>query len=77
MASPANTPKIGFYKSFGRPIAKVFLGAMFTYQMTYLLWLKLETQEVKASKTGDLVLLLFTLATTESLKPNRMHWSYV
>lgn len=41
---------MGFYKSFGRPIAKVFLGAVFTYQLAYWLWVKLETDEVKKKK---------------------------
>lgn len=51
--SPSKTVhQVGFYKSFGRPIAKVFLGAMFTYQITYLLWHKLEIEETKAYKTG-------------------------
>lgn len=48
----SDSPQVGFYRSFGRPIAKVFLGAMFTYQMTYLLWLKLETEETKADQNG-------------------------
>lgn len=42
--------KVGFYKSFGRPIAKVFLGAIFTYQVTYLMWTKLESDEIKQQK---------------------------
>lgn len=41
---------MGFYKSFGRPIAKVFLGAVFTYQLAYWLWVKLETDEAKKEK---------------------------
>ncbi|KAF2790593.1 hypothetical protein K505DRAFT_311144 [Melanomma pulvis-pyrius CBS 109.77] len=36
-----------FYKSFGSPILKCFLGALFTYQVTYWAWLKLETLEEK------------------------------
>ncbi len=53
-ASPSKTSchQVGFYKSFGRPIAKVFLGAMFTYQITYLVWHRLEIEETKAYKTG-------------------------
>lgn len=41
---------MGFYKSFGRPVAKVFLGAVFTYQLAYWIWVKLETDEVKKKK---------------------------
>jgi hypothetical protein len=43
---------VGFYKSFGRPIAKVFLGAVFTYQVVYWTWVKLETDEIKEKKNG-------------------------
>lgn len=50
----AEARKVGFYTSFGRPVAKVFLGAMFTYQLAYLLWHKLEIEELKAYKTGTL-----------------------
>jgi len=41
-----------FYQDFGRPIAKVFLGALFTYQVLYWSWLKLESIEVKREKNG-------------------------
>ncbi|GAW12668.1 hypothetical protein ANO14919_020380 [Xylariales sp. No.14919] len=37
-----------FYKTFGRPIAKVFLMAIFTYQLVYYLWVRLEQDEVRA-----------------------------
>ena len=46
---------MGFYKSFGRPIAKVFLGAVFTYQFTYLAWMRLEKDEIKQQKRGMFV----------------------
>ncbi|KAF2016066.1 hypothetical protein BU24DRAFT_422393 [Aaosphaeria arxii CBS 175.79] len=36
-----------FYKSFASPIVKCFLGALFTYQVTYWGWMKLETLEEK------------------------------
>lgn len=42
--------EVGFYKSFGGPVAKVFLGAVFTYQAVYWAWVKLETDEIKNSK---------------------------
>ena len=44
--------QVRFYKSFGRPIAKVFLGAVFTYQVVYWGWVKLETDEIKRQKKG-------------------------
>ncbi|KAI9674668.1 MAG: hypothetical protein M1817_001571 [Caeruleum heppii] len=46
--------QISFYSSFGRPIAKVFLGALFTYQALYWLWVKLETEEVKREKQDEI-----------------------
>ncbi|KAF2416432.1 hypothetical protein EJ08DRAFT_643913, partial [Tothia fuscella] len=41
-----------FYKSFGFPVIKVFLGALFTYQLIYWSWLKLESLEVKEENDG-------------------------
>ncbi|MCJ1460646.1 hypothetical protein MMC28_011028, partial [Mycoblastus sanguinarius] len=49
-ASKSMSPHVGFYKSFGRPVAKVFFGAVFTYQTVYWLWLKLETDEIRDRK---------------------------
>lgn len=40
------------YKTFVSPFAKVFLGAIFTYQVIYWTWLKLETDESKVEKNG-------------------------
>jgi len=50
--------QIGFYKTFTRPIAKVLLMATFTYQLVYWGWVKLETDEVKGLKNGQLFPLL-------------------
>lgn len=41
-----------YYKSFGLPVAKCFLGALFTYQITYWLWMKLESLEQQKDKEG-------------------------
>lgn len=41
-----------FYKTFGRPIAKVVLTAIFTYQLVYYAWVRLEHNEVKADLNG-------------------------
>ncbi|KAF2876103.1 hypothetical protein BDV95DRAFT_590287 [Massariosphaeria phaeospora] len=43
-----------FYKSFGSPVLKSFLGALFTYQVIYWAWLKLETLEAKAEKEAEI-----------------------
>jgi len=40
-----------------KPFAKVFLGALFTYQVVYWTWLRLETYEVKAEKKKEISLL--------------------
>ncbi|GAB7345344.1 hypothetical protein MBLNU457_3696t1 [Dothideomycetes sp. NU457] len=39
-----------FYKTFGRPMAKVFLGAMFTYQVLWICWTKLENVDIEHTK---------------------------
>ncbi|KAM0796288.1 hypothetical protein BDR22DRAFT_868036 [Usnea florida] len=44
------SPHVGFYRSFGRPIAKVFLGAVVAYQTIYWVWVKLEVEEIKNKK---------------------------
>ena len=41
-----------FYKTFTRPVAKCLLLAMFTYQLAYYAWVKLETDEIKHEKDG-------------------------
>lgn len=46
--------QLGFYRSFGRPIAKVFLGAVFTYQVIYFAWVKLDVEDVKDKKSSSL-----------------------
>ncbi|PWY72511.1 hypothetical protein BO94DRAFT_627802 [Aspergillus sclerotioniger CBS 115572] len=45
------------YKLFVGPFAKVFLGAIFTYQMLYWTWLKLEMNESKYEKNQEVAAL--------------------
>lgn len=45
------------YKTFVSPFAKVFLGAIFTYQVIYWTWLKLETDESKVEKNEEVAVL--------------------
>ncbi|KAL1982295.1 hypothetical protein VTN96DRAFT_1453 [Rasamsonia emersonii] len=45
---------IAAFRPFGRPFAKVFLGALFTYQVLYWAWLKLETSELKLQKNEEI-----------------------
>lgn len=39
--------KTNFYKTFTRPVAKVLLMAIFTYQLAYWGWVKLEQDEIR------------------------------
>ncbi|KAI0119196.1 hypothetical protein F4814DRAFT_447009 [Daldinia grandis] len=54
----ARSPNAQFYKTFGRPIAKVFLVAVFTYQLAYYFWLRLEQDETRAEMRGTRALPL-------------------
>lgn len=42
-----------WYRTFGRPVAKNFLIALFTYQVLYWGWLKMESVEVKKEKESE------------------------
>ncbi|KAF2237637.1 hypothetical protein EV356DRAFT_529962 [Viridothelium virens] len=53
-SSAQSNPHRQFYRSWGFPVMKVFLGALFTYQLTYFAWLKLETMEEKQQKDTEL-----------------------
>ncbi|KAK0635275.1 hypothetical protein B0T17DRAFT_515794 [Bombardia bombarda] len=43
-----------FYKTFGRPVAKCLLLAMFTYQLVFWGWTKLEQDEIKAERQAEI-----------------------
>ncbi|GFF38372.1 hypothetical protein IFM46972_05526 [Aspergillus udagawae] len=45
------------YRTFASPFAKVFLGAIFTYQVIYWTWLKLEMDESKFEKNQEVAAL--------------------
>jgi hypothetical protein len=49
-----NSVQRAFYKSFGRPIAKVFFMALFTYQVLHYSWMRLESMEEQEEKTAEL-----------------------
>jgi hypothetical protein len=52
-APPSGTgEKQSFYKTFSRPVFKVGLMAIFTYQLAYYAWVRLETDEAKAEAAG-------------------------
>lgn len=42
-----------FYKTFTRPVAKVLVLAVFTYQVVYWSWVRLEADEVRAETDGE------------------------
>ncbi|KAM0411730.1 hypothetical protein ACHAPD_009947 [Fusarium lateritium] len=50
-----------FYRTFTRPIAKTLLIAVFTYQLTYWSWVKLETDEVRAERDATIEKLETTI----------------
>ncbi|CAK7241850.1 MAG: hypothetical protein STHCBS139747_003321 [Sporothrix thermara] len=39
-----------FFKTFGRPITKVCLMAVFTYQLVFFGWTKLEQDEIRSER---------------------------
>ncbi|KAF9894220.1 hypothetical protein FE257_007722 [Aspergillus nanangensis] len=48
---------MGRYKLLASPFAKVFLGAIFTYQVIHWTWLKLEMDESKYEKNREVASL--------------------
>ncbi|USP79943.1 hypothetical protein yc1106_07217 [Curvularia clavata] len=43
-----------YYGTFGSPLLKCFLGALFTYQLAYYLWYKLETIEERHDTQSEI-----------------------
>ncbi|KKK16430.1 hypothetical protein P175DRAFT_0527266 [Aspergillus ochraceoroseus IBT 24754] len=58
-SQPPSTFKHVFarYKLFAGPFAKVFLGAVFTYQVIRWTWLKLEMDETKVHRNQEVIVL--------------------
>lgn len=46
-----------FFKTFGRPIAKVSLMAVFAYQLVFFAWMKLETDDIRSSREAEIASL--------------------
>ncbi|PTB62798.1 hypothetical protein BBK36DRAFT_1127800, partial [Trichoderma citrinoviride] len=46
-----------FYKTFTRPIGKVLVLAVFTYQVAYWTWVKLEADEHRAETDATIAAL--------------------
>lgn len=58
----------GFYKNFSRPVAIIALGALFTYQVSYYVWLKLEAVEDKETEIKSLEAQLRELTASNESK---------
>ncbi|CAK7233075.1 hypothetical protein SBRCBS47491_008484 [Sporothrix bragantina] len=43
-----------FFKTFGRPITKVCLMAVFTYQLAFFGWTKLEQDEIRNERQAEI-----------------------
>ncbi|KAF2644384.1 hypothetical protein P280DRAFT_393486, partial [Massarina eburnea CBS 473.64] len=52
--TPHPPPQGTFYRTFSYPILKAFLGALFTYQLTYYFWFKLQVAEEKHNKRTEI-----------------------
>ncbi|KAL8371755.1 hypothetical protein RB595_001518 [Gaeumannomyces hyphopodioides] len=49
-SSPQPSHTSNFYKTFGRPVFKVSLSAIFVYQLVYWAWVKLEQDEIMGER---------------------------
>ncbi|KAF2810233.1 uncharacterized protein BDZ99DRAFT_462828 [Mytilinidion resinicola] len=58
-----------FYSTFGSPILKTFLGALFTYQLIYWGWMKLESLDIKDEKNEEISKLEDELRALTEKKP--------
>ncbi|KAI1199520.1 hypothetical protein F5X97DRAFT_117205 [Nemania serpens] len=58
-----------FYKTFGRPVAKVFLLAIFTYQLAYYFWVRMEQDEMRAEVQATISDLEARIERLEQAKP--------
>ncbi|TLD23985.1 hypothetical protein PspLS_06628 [Pyricularia sp. CBS 133598] len=58
-SSSSSKPSLSgdFYKTFGRPILKVVLSAMFVYQVAYYAWVKMETDEITRDRQAEIAKL--------------------
>ncbi|PHH70871.1 hypothetical protein CDD82_6872 [Ophiocordyceps australis] len=57
-----------FYKTFSRPIAKTLLLAVFTYQVIYWGWAKLEAKETRAETDAAIAKLQATVDVYQEAK---------
>ncbi|ATY66523.1 hypothetical protein A9K55_000927 [Cordyceps militaris] len=64
----SNNPTASFYKTFSRPIAKVMILAVFTYQVAYWSWIKLEADEARAKVDAEIETLEKTVTEYKESK---------
>ncbi|KAF7533905.1 hypothetical protein G7054_g6677 [Neopestalotiopsis clavispora] len=57
-----------FYQTFSRPIFKVALMAIFTYQLVYYGWTRLETDEIRADAAATIADLEKRIESLEQAK---------
>ncbi|KAK9414444.1 putative Inner membrane assembly complex subunit 17 [Seiridium unicorne] len=60
-----------FYKTFSRPIFKVALMAIFTYQLAFYAWTKLETDEIRADAAATIADLEKRIEVLEQSKAGK------
>ncbi|ODA78350.1 hypothetical protein RJ55_05731 [Drechmeria coniospora] len=59
-------PLSRFYKTFTRPVAKALLLAVFSYQVVYWSWMKLEADEYRAETDATIMKLEANVATYDN-----------
>ncbi|KAK8244400.1 hypothetical protein HDK90DRAFT_463230 [Phyllosticta capitalensis] len=64
--APASNKHRDFYKDFGPPILKVFLGAFIVYQGLYYGWLKLEDVEKRQDSEAEIERLKTQIAHAQT-----------
>ncbi|EHK50542.1 hypothetical protein TRIATDRAFT_187104, partial [Trichoderma atroviride IMI 206040] len=60
-----------FYKTFTRPIGKVLVLAVFTYQVAYWTWLKLEADEHREETDATITALETTVNEYQKTKEGK------
>ncbi|KAF4442384.1 hypothetical protein FACUT_2043 [Fusarium acutatum] len=71
-ANKPPSPVSQFYRTFTRPIAKTLLIAVFTYQLAYWTWVKLETDEIRAERDATIEKLETTIKDYDAVtKPKK------
>ncbi|KAL5094084.1 hypothetical protein Trisim1_008194 [Trichoderma cf. simile WF8] len=70
-ATKQPSPVAQFYKTFTRPIGKVLVLAVFTYQVAYWTWNKLEADEHRAEADATIAALESTVNEYQKTKDGK------